>query len=164
MIRLVKRKSPSRPGFSENIWLNLMTRETATGRKLNRKKKRVRRAFRPCRKKTVKTRPTEFRKERKLAEGLGVMSFPYEIIKTGLEVVVGRSDFLDLHPALDNQGRKKSKELVPVVRLDKDGPPVRAEMHFQDIILSQELTGQPPRVGASDRHHAGMRFDEVADV
>src|SRR4030042_1774304 len=71
MIRLVKRKSPSRPGFSENIWLNLMTRETATGRKLNRKKKRVRRAFRPCRKKTVKTRPTEFRKERKLADGRG---------------------------------------------------------------------------------------------
>jgi len=80
-----------------------MTRETATGRKLNRTKKRVRRDFRPCRKKTEKTRPTELRKVRKLAGALEVMSFPHEIVEDGLEVVVGRSDLLDLHPVLDEQ-------------------------------------------------------------
>jgi hypothetical protein len=80
-----------------------MTRETATGRKLKRKKKRVRRAFRPCRKKTAKTRPTELRKERKSVGGMDVMSFPHKVIKDGLEVVVGRSDLLDLHLILDKQ-------------------------------------------------------------
>jgi hypothetical protein len=61
-----------------------MTRERATGRKLNRKKNRVRRDFRPCRKKTAKTRPTELRKDRKSADGLDFMSFPHEIVEDGL--------------------------------------------------------------------------------
>ena len=80
-----------------------MTRETATGRKLNRKKNRVRRAFRPCRKKTAKTRPTELRKERKSAGKLDIISFPHEIIENGLEVVVRRCDLLDLCPVFDKQ-------------------------------------------------------------
>src|SRR4030042_475526 len=164
MIRLEKREPPSFPGFSENTWLNFMTRDTATGRKLNKKKKRVRLAFLPCRKKTVKTRLTEPRKERIPAGGEGIMSFPHEIIENGLKVIVRRSDLLDIHPALDNPGEKEAKKPIPVVRLDEDGPPVCAEVQFQDATLSQEKARQPPRVGTADRNHMGMGFDQGGDV
>src|SRR4030042_6764568 len=106
MIRLEKREPPSCPGFSENTWLNFMTRDTATGRKLNKKKKRVRLAFLPCRKKTVKTRLTEPRKERIPAGGEGVMSFPYEIIENGLKGIRRRRDFLYSLPVLAQPGGK----------------------------------------------------------
>src|SRR4030042_5725516 len=97
-----------------------MTRETPTGMKLSRKKKRVRRAFLPCRKKTVKTRPKEPRKDRKPAGEPSFMSCSNKIIKDGLKIIIGRSDLFDLHPALDNQGEKKGKELIPVICFDKD--------------------------------------------
>ena len=47
MIKLLNRKPFLAPVFPEKIWWNLMTKETATGKKLNRKKKRVLRALLP---------------------------------------------------------------------------------------------------------------------